>query len=85
MIWGWCSLFTKIGLINTSEGKALMLKIASNFNQRRYSNSNITSPIKLVTQDEINQVLSLPPLWDLNSDLSHVKLVMKNLSFIRRK
>lgn len=85
ILWSTVVSLNKTGLIYTQEGKILLEKLSTNFNQRRYSNSNITSPIKLVTQDEINQVLSLPPLWDLNSGLSHVKLVMKNLSFIRRK
>lgn len=85
MLWSAVLSLNKTGLIYTPQGKDLLIKISSNLNQRRYCNNNSASPIDFVTQEEINRVLSLPPLWDLNSGLSHVKLVMKSLSFIRNK
>ena len=85
MLWSAVLSLNKTGLIYTPQGKDLLIKISSNLNQRRYSNNNSASTIDLVTQEEINRVLSLPPLWDLNSGLTNVKLVMKSLSFIRNK
>ena len=57
----------KTGLIHTPEGKTLMDKINTNFNHRRYSNNQGSSLVILVTKEEIDKVLSLPPVYNLDS------------------
>ena len=74
ILWAGVVCLQKTGLINTSEGKALMIKIISNFNQRRYSNNESASPVTPVTQVEIAKVLALPPVFDLDSGKSHADL-----------
>ena len=64
----------KTGLIKTSEGKALLEKMRTNFNQRRYSNNKNASPLTLVSQAEIVKVLALSPVYDLESGKSHSHL-----------
>ena len=83
ILWATVVTLNKTGLIYTPEGKTLMEKIRSNFNHRRYSNNINATPINIISQAEINQVLSLPPFWDLTSGLPHMKLVYSHFAVIR--
>lgn len=74
LLWRVAITLKKTGLIYTPQGKDLLTKIQTNFNQRRYTNNKIATPVTAVTQAEINSVLSLPPVFDLDSGKSHAQL-----------
>lgn len=82
----WVAVLTlkKTGLIHSPQGQELLAKIRSNFNQRRYTNSKNATPVTLVSQAEIDAVLSLPPVFDLDSGKSHAELTSKHAGVVRK-
>lgn len=82
----WVAVLTlkKTGLIHTPEGRDLLTKIRSNFNQRRYTNTENATLVTLVSQAEIDGVLSLPPVFDLDSGESHAQLTSKHAGVVRK-
>ena len=60
----------------TTEGRNLLVKIASSTNKFRYS-TNTDGPVTPPTQEDVNKVLSIEPPFDLNSGDSHFTLSRK--------
>lgn len=75
-LWSSIVKVKKLGLHLLPEGKNLADKISLIMNQKRYSNApNSLQNISNTLDKEINSVLSIKPIFDLNTGFTHFKLV----------
>lgn len=75
-LWSVAVKLHKFGYFYESNGRKLLMSIASSINKHRYS-TNPKGPAKTPTQEEIAKVLSLEPPFDINSGESHFTLSRK--------
>lgn len=72
-LWSIAVKLHKFGYFYESNGRKLLISIASSINKNRYS-TNSKVPVSTPTQDELDKVLSIEPPFYVNSGESHFTL-----------